>query len=280
MNEPYEGLAAMANYVHFQCQDIIAIGCNSKLIFVMFHRTFPRTFLRLGRVLSLGRWTSLVGFATRVCSSELHVSRFDDVWWCDRCDLRQGIGKWRVLCRVTAALALAGWIWIVDQWQKPCFNRSIGRKKEKRSNTVKSRNDCHILRGTRITKVARKLSKTVIDFFIRGVSWGLPDGRNALSCTFQTWSQRRCSFCRNTRVRWRLLCLPSALFALSALSWRSFLEAMHWVRAGHNKSAKIDFRDLYGSLQTFIFINSMFHGRGRQIMATPSAEYFARKSLR
>jgi hypothetical protein len=44
---------------------------------VMFHRTF----LRLGRVLSLGRWTSLVGFATRVCSSELHVSRFDDVWW-------------------------------------------------------------------------------------------------------------------------------------------------------------------------------------------------------
>ena len=207
-------------------------------------------------------------------------SRFDDVWWCDRCDLRQGIGKWRVLCRVTAALALAGWIWIVDQWQKPCFNRSIGRKKEKRSNTVKSRNDCHILRGTRITKVARKLSKTVIDFFIRGVSWGLPDGRNALSCTFQTWSQRRCSFCRNTRVRWRLLCLPSALFALSALSWRSFLEAMHWVRAGHNKSAKIDFRDLYGSLQTFIFINSMFHGRGRQIMATPSAEYFARKSLR
>ena len=77
MNEPYEGLAAMANYVHFQCQDIIAIGCNSKLILVMFHRTF----LRLGRVLSLGRWTSLVGFATRVCSSELHVSRFDDVWW-------------------------------------------------------------------------------------------------------------------------------------------------------------------------------------------------------
>lgn len=69
--------------------------------------------------------------------------------------------------------------------------------------------------------------------------------------------------------------------------------AMHWVRAGHNKSA-IDFKDLYGFLQTLIdfrdlsgedfhiFINSMFHGRGRKKNCkTPGfAEDFARKSLR
>lgn len=54
--------------------------------------------------------------------------------------------------------------------------------------------------------------------------------------------------------------------------------AMHWVRAGHNKSA-IDIRDLYGFLQTFIFISLLFHGRGRTIMATPSFAIFCQEEL-
>lgn len=122
MNEPYEGLAAMANYVHFQCQDIIAIGCNSiNWSWWCFIGHFLGHFCVLVECCRLEGELPWLDLPQESAAQSCMCRGF--VWLDETCGRESVNGEsfadsllpWRSQAESESLI-------IVDQWQKPCSN--------------------------------------------------------------------------------------------------------------------------------------------------------------